>query len=149
MPALPPLPAQSRLWRFHAPGDFLDHRACASSLAPRAAAELLVRFPAWAGALFLLRGLLVLPFGLKHDPPPAPRRIGIFPVETETPDELILGFNDRHLDFRIAVLSAEGKIHVSTWVRPHNPGGQLYLNAVMPFHILILENAMARLARAG
>ena len=29
--------------------------------------------------------------------------IGIFPVVSETPERLVAGFNDKHLDFRVVV----------------------------------------------
>ncbi|MEM7636150.1 MAG: DUF2867 domain-containing protein, partial [Pseudomonadota bacterium] len=68
----------------------------------------------------------------------------VFPVETETARELIAGFNDKHLNFRVSVLSQDGRVFLATWVHPHNIGGRLYLKTILPFHILIARNALAR-----
>jgi hypothetical protein len=142
------LPRDSRLWSYWRSGDFLDCYTAESPLPARRAAEVIVAFPKWTGALLLLRNLLVLPFGLKGGTAKEPR-IGIFPIDSETPDELIAGFDDRHLDFRVAVLAGGGRVHCATWVHPHNAGGRAYLRAVLPFHRAIMRSAMRRLARAS
>ncbi len=113
---------------------------------PRRAAEIIVDFPGWARALLRLRKILTSPFGLSADGPDASDKMGMFPVEVETSAELIAGFNDRHLDFRISVFSAEDRVSLATWVHPHNVGGRLYLAAIMPFHVLVARNALARVA---
>ena len=33
---------------------------------------------------------------------------------------------------------------LATWVHPHNRAGRLYLKAILPFHILIARDALAR-----
>ena len=143
------LPASSRLRARKAPGDFLDCYAVGADLPPRRAAELITDFPGWTRLLLRLRGVLTAPFGLSADGPDAPDKVGPFPVESETPDELVAGFDDRHLDFRVSVLSGGGRVLLATWVHPHNVGGRLYLAAIMPFHILIARDALARIGRAG
>jgi hypothetical protein len=140
------LPAQSLLHDRLATGDFLDCYCVASDLSARRAAETITELPNWARFLLRIRRVLTSPFGLSNDGPPARDKIGIFPVETETGDELIAGFNDRHLDFRVSVLSRNGKVFLATWVHPHNFGGRFYLKAILPFHILIVRNALARIA---
>lgn len=142
-----PLPTTSHLWSYWRAGDFLDCYTADCTLPARRAAEVITAFPAWTGALLLLRNLLVLPFGLKGGAAKEPR-IGIFPIDRECPSELIVGFDDRHLDFRIAVLADGARVHCATWVRPHNLAGRAYLATVMPFHRAIMRNAMARLSRA-
>ncbi|MDF1733155.1 MAG: DUF2867 domain-containing protein [Minwuia sp.] len=141
-----PLPAQSLLHQRAAPADFLDCYAVASDLAPRQAAEIITSFPGWVQFLMRLRGMLTAPFGLASEGPRTRDSIGIFPVETESAEEIIAGFNDRHLNFRVSVQSREGRVFLATWVHPHNLGGRLYLRAIMPFHILISRNALARVA---
>ncbi|MEM7427183.1 MAG: DUF2867 domain-containing protein [Pseudomonadota bacterium] len=140
------LPAVSMLHERIAPGDFLDCYAVDAGLSPRQAATVITAFPGWARALLRLRYWLTAPFGLLQDGPPASDKIGVFPVEAEASNEIIAGFNDRHLDFRISVLSDHGRIFLGTWVHPHNLGGRLYLKAIMPFHILIARNALSRVA---
>lgn len=140
------LPSDSVLMDRMAPTDFLDCYVVSSSLPPRRAAEIIVRFPGWAGALVVLRRLVTAPFGLSNDGPPADDKLGPFPVEQETGDELIAGFNDKHLNFRVSVISRAGKVYLATWVHPHNIGGRLYLAAILPFHILIARDALQRVA---
>lgn len=140
------LPAQSALHARIGPRDFLDCYAVESDLPPRAAAEVVTDFPAWAQFLLKIRRLITAPFGLSNDGPAAKDKIGIFPVEIETQDELIAGFNDRHLNFRVSVISLQGRVYLSTWVHPHNLGGRLYLATIMPFHIMISRNALKRVA---
>lgn len=142
------LPAQSGLHDRVGPADFLDCFSVASSMPPRRAAEIITDFPEWAGVLLLIRRVLTAPFGLSNDGPDATDKIGPFPVERETDAELIAGFNDRHLDFRVSVFAQDGRVSLATWVHPHNLGGHLYLAAILPFHILIARDALARVAAA-
>lgn len=141
-----PLPPFSALHERFNSGDFLDCYGVASDLSPRDAAEVITDFPGWAQALVMLRNLVTAPFGLRDEGPTDVARVGIFPIESENEQELIAGFNDKHLDFRVSVTSHEGRVTLATWVHPHNIGGRLYLNTIMPFHILIARNALARVA---
>ncbi|MEM7544560.1 MAG: DUF2867 domain-containing protein [Pseudomonadota bacterium] len=141
------LPHDSRLHERFVAGDFMDCYAVASDLPPRAAADIITDFPGWARMLLRIRRVLTAPFGLSNDGPAAADKIGIFPVESDDAHEVIAGFNDAHLDFRVSVLSDQGRVFLATWVHPHNFGGRAYLAAIMPFHILIVRNALARLPR--
>ncbi|WP_372573733.1 DUF2867 domain-containing protein [Ruegeria jejuensis] len=143
------LPRSSRLHRRLRKGDFLDCFSVPSDLPPRQAAEIITSFPAWAMALVRLRGLLVAPFGISRTGPEAADKVGIFPVEHDGDTEVIAGFNDRHLDFRVSIHSEAGRVSLATWVHRHNLGGRLYLAAILPFHILIARNALARVGRAS
>ncbi|WP_374428400.1 DUF2867 domain-containing protein [Tabrizicola sp.] len=136
------LPRASSLWSLHQPGDFLDCYSVASTLTPREAADRGLALPGWAAALLALRNTLVRPFGLKTGEPDKP----IFPTCHETDEELILGTDDKHLDFRIGLIRQDGRMFMSTWVHPHNAWGRAYLGLVMPFHILISRGAVARMA---
>lgn len=120
--------------------------------AEAAARQAFDAMPRWVGALMALRNLVVRPFGLRHDPraaaPGAPR-IGMFPVISSSPNEIVLGFDDRHLDFRIVVLTepcGEGgtRIALMTLIRRHNLLGRTYLAAITPLHKLIVAAALAR-----
>jgi len=142
------LPPFSALHKRMSAGDFLDCYSVGSSLSPRSAAQIVTTFPGWTRGLLAIRRILTTPFGLSNDGPDTPDKLGPFPVESESESELIVGFNDKHLDFRVAVLSNDGKVYLSTWVRPHHVGGRLYLNAIMPFHILISRNGLQRVAAA-
>lgn len=129
-----------------APGDFVDCYSVESLLPPRDAAEIIAEFPGWVRALVTLRGFMVAPFGVMAKGPEAPDKIGEFPVEQETAEEVIAGFNDRHLDFRISVFARDGKVSLATWVRRHNLLGRVYLALIMPFHVAIARNALSRVA---
>jgi len=121
--------------------------------ARRAAERMVGRQPPWAHALLVLRNILVAPFGLKRSGArePAPGgMIGIFPVVSETPERLIAGFNDRHLDFRVVVdvanAGARQIVTATTLVLTHNWLGRTYLAIILPFHRLILRAMMRQIA---
>ncbi len=143
------LPAGSLLHARVQARDFLDCYSVASELPARKAAEIITDFPGWARFLLKIRKFVTAPFGLLNDGPASPDKVGIFPVEVETERELIAGFNDRHLNFRVSVVSEDGQVFLATWVHPHNIGGQIYLKAILPFHILISRNALARVSLQG
>lgn len=142
------LPRCSELYERVTPGDFLDCYSVISGQSPRQAAEIITDFPGWARLLLHLRRIVTAPFGLSNDGPSAEDKIGAFPVEVDNDQELIAGFNDRHLNFRITVLAQDGRVYLATWVRPHNVGGHLYLGTILPFHILIARDALARVVAA-
>ncbi|MEO9790387.1 MAG: DUF2867 domain-containing protein [Tateyamaria sp.] len=88
------------------------------------------------------------PFGLSQDGPEADDKLGPFPVELDTGTEVIAGFDDKHLNFRVSVYGDGRRVSLATWVHPHSIGGRSYLTAILPFHILVARNALARVARA-
>jgi hypothetical protein len=90
-----------------------------------------VHGPLWIRTLLGLRNRLGRMVGLR----PAPA--SGFPVIRQSPTEVVLGFDDKHLDFRIVVAVAGGFATVTTIVRWHNAWGRAYLAAIMPFHRLI------------
>ncbi|MEM9342087.1 MAG: DUF2867 domain-containing protein [Pseudomonadota bacterium] len=130
------------------PGDFLDCFSVDATLSPRRAAEVITSFPSWARWLLVVRRIVTAPFGLSQDGPKAPDKVGPFPVESETDHELIAGFDDKHLNFRVSVYSDDGRVSLATWVHPHNIGGRIYLRTILPFHILIARDALRRVANA-
>ena len=121
--------------------------------ARHAAERMMAQQPRWAEALVKLRNMLVSPLGLKTsgEGAPAPRgMIGIFPVLSETPDRLIAGFNDSHLDFRVVidVTTPEGvrQVTLTTLVKTHNRFGRTYLAIITPFHRLIAPALLRQVA---
>ncbi len=140
------LPADSLLWRKHTRGDFLDCFSVAADIPPRQAAEVITAFPGWAGFLLKIRGMVTAPFGLSNDGPAAADKVGPFPVILETQDELIAGFDDKHLEFQVSVLRRDGQIYLATWVHRHNIGGWIYLAVIYPFHVLVARDALKRVA---
>lgn len=78
-------------------------------------------------------------------------QIGVFPVLAESPHQVLLGFDDRHLDFRVAVAvehaPASGSlVTVTTLVRTNNRLGRAYLGAILPFHRLVVRGMLQRAA---
>jgi hypothetical protein len=138
------LPLQSALHDRIKPMDFIDCYSVESDLSPRHAAEIITKFPGWAQCLVAIRNIITAPFGLLKEGPDASDKVGFFPVESENSEELIAGFNDKHLDFRVSVMSQDGRVFLSTWVHTNNPAGKLYLRVILPFHLLIARNALAR-----
>lgn len=147
-----PLPPFSALHdRFRA-GDFIDCFRVKSAMPLREAADTIADFPDWAKMLVALRNVIVLPFGLLGGLPSefADRdKIGIFPVESEDAREIIAGFDDKHLDFRVSVMRDGEDILLATWVHRHNLLGRAYLATIMPFHIAIARDALRRVAGTG
>jgi hypothetical protein len=115
---------------------------------------MIARQPRWAEALLTLRNILVTPFGLKTSgaSKTAPREmIGIFPVLSATPERLVAGFDDAHLDFRIVVdVAASGastqNVTATTLVLTHNRLGRTYLAIILPFHRLIVPALLRQVA---
>ncbi|MEM7097525.1 MAG: DUF2867 domain-containing protein [Pseudomonadota bacterium] len=140
------LPAWSAMLDYCSPGDFIDCYSVECDLSVREAAEIIVQFPSWVQLLMLLREVVTTPFGLKNSLDEGEVSIGIFPIESESDREILAGFDDKHLNFRISIAAEDGKVFLATWVRPHNMGGKLYLSVIMPFHILICRNALGRIA---
>lgn len=120
--------------------------------ARQACTRMVLHGPRWIEALLRLRNILVAPFGLKASGAgePAPHgMIGLFPVVSETPERLVAGFDDRHLDFRIVVDVGAGaagrQVTSTTLVRTHNRLGRSYLRLIMPFHRLVVRGMMRRI----
>ncbi|MFL6698346.1 MAG: DUF2867 domain-containing protein [Vitreoscilla sp.] len=84
--------------------------------------------PAWVRGLVSVRNSLGRLVGLRAAPALK------FPVVREAPHQVVLGFDDKHLDFRVVVETGGGFATVTTIVRWHNAWGRVYLMAIMPFH---------------
>jgi Protein of unknown function (DUF2867) len=129
-------------YRLEVDGEKLDAR--------KAAERMMARAPRWVDLLLALRNIIVAPLGLKTsgDDRRAPRDIiGIFPVVSETPERLVAGLNDKHLDFRVVVdVATSGQrqsVTATTLVLTHNWLGRTYLTVIMTFHRLVVR-AMLR-----
>jgi hypothetical protein len=128
-----------------------------NTLDARTAAKIMfTRGPRWSKALIALRNMIVAPIGLKTSGKgdAGPRgMIGIFSIVSETPERLVAGFNDSHLDFRVIVdVTPAGHrqhVTVTTLVLTHNRVGRAYLAIILPFHRLIVRSFLRRVSRAG
>ena len=105
--------------------------------------------------LMKLRDALVRPFGLKTSAG-APRRalrflpgerLGLFTLYERTADAMLLGADDRHLDFRACLsVPGTGEATVTTVVRFHNGWGRAYFFFIRPFHALVVRSLLRRAA---
>lgn len=141
----PALPAAdwADSWQVAVTERFVDARSAAKAI--------VASFPKWTWPLLALRQLLVLPFGLKGGGNPKADRIGFFPAVSDKPDQLVGGFDDKHLDFRIVVdlenVGSGQRVSLTTLISRHNALGRIYLAFVLPFHRAIIKSALARIAR--
>lgn len=115
--------------------------------------RMFARSPRWVRALLSLRDLVVAPFGLttaKSARQAPVDRVGMFPVIRETPQRLIAGFDDRHLDFRVvidvAAIHAGSCVTATTVVLTHNRLGKIYLAIITPFHRLVVRTMLRQVA---
>lgn len=141
-------PAHAKIWDHVQPSDFIDGYAIENGLSPKAAMKIAFDMPAWVDALMSLRNKVMKPFGLKTEGIASDRTV-LFPITYEDDGQILIGTDDRHLNFRISILSHDGKIHMATWVHRNNTLGRVYLAIVMPFHILIVRNCLGRVATAS
>ncbi len=118
--------------------------------------------PNWTAKLFELRNKIVSLFGLKTDGKVKNRkelldnfncepseRLGLFKVYHKTENEVILGEDDKHLNFRISLLKEKDlntvdtmKLTISTTVKFNNWFGKLYFLPVKPFHQIIVPRML-------
>lgn len=82
--------------------------------------------------------------------------VNIFKVYSKGQTEIILGEDDKHLDFRLSLLFSEAalpfaklRLILSTVVHCHNRLGRLYIFAIAPFHRLLVRSSMRHAARLG
>lgn len=119
--------------------------------------------PAWIRWLTSLRDTLVSCFGLKtarqlgrQTDAAHTERIAFFKVYAKSASEIVVGEDDKHLDFRLSVLCSPdaapttgGRLTVSTVVHCHNLLGRTYIFVIAPFHRLVVKSSLRRAARIG
>jgi hypothetical protein len=108
--------------------------------------------PRWVRLLLALRNRIVGLVGLKSAELGIAEgeTVGAFPVVSACEEQVVLGFNDRHLDFRIVLDVAPGgsetrKVAITTLVERHNLFGRFYILAITPFHKLIVRTMLGQL----
>lgn len=163
------LPAHSRLSPLFSSADFADAYAVQLPIGASTDPEQLARFilsnqAPWVTALMKLRDTLVAGLGLKtaaqlqqSDGSADDRRVAIFKIYESSADEILVGEDDSHLDFRISVLchqlerstSGGHTLVLSTVVHCHNRLGMRYIKLIAPFHRVIVRNSLRRAARRG
>lgn len=121
--------------------------------------------PAWIGKLFELRNKMVAAFGLKTSGNGQNRQdlldnfkcepgeqLGLFKVFARTENEVILGEDDKHLNFRISLFldrtgPKQKALTISTTVQFNHWTGKLYFLPVRPFHRAIVPAMLKSLIR--
>ena len=159
-----PAPAESRLASRYAGANLVDAYAIALPAAAtndikQLSRAVLGRPAGWTRALMRIRDTVMAPLGVKtsaaiaRDGPG--ERIDFFPVLDQSTRELVVGEDDRHLDFRTSTLirdaaNGEGRELVATTVvHCHNLLGRAYLAAITPFHRVIVKSCLTRAAQRG
>jgi hypothetical protein len=157
------LPAASRLSSSYSQADFADAFSVDLPETVSHNIEALARYiftqqPEWIGMLMRTRDVLVLPFGLKRAADLKGKggdRISIFRVFERYDDEIILGEDDTHLNFRVSVLlqpASQGRprrITVTTLVFYNRLLGRAYLTLIAPFHRLVVRSSLDRAQKLG
>jgi hypothetical protein len=132
--------------------DYLDCYIAESRLAEKSLTEIFAAVfgqrPKVFNHLLVLRSVLVKPFGIGTVSYEDLRgtidtgrlyavgeKIWRWTIFEQSEHELIVGTNDRHLDFRVSVFREDQKrLALSTCVMTHNTFGRVYLATILPFH---------------
>ena len=129
--------------------NWADHLGVKSVTGPLTARQaldgMIANAPTWIGRLLALRNGLVRLAGLKA------ANIGGFPVLSECEDQIVVGFDDSHLDFRLVIRvesqsTGLNQVSIATLVDRHNALGRTYIAVVTPFHKLIVMRMLRSLA---
>jgi len=104
--------------------------------------------PKWVNALMNLRNKIVGIFGLDTGNGETPTEVksiavgdkqGMFKIFEIQPNEVIVGADDTHLDFRASVLKENNVLFLSTLVHYNSRFGRFYFFIVKPFHKIIVK----------
>jgi hypothetical protein len=162
------LPTQSAVAAAYDSMNLADAFAIQLPLGTSSDPDVLWRFlisqqPSWIRWLTNVRDAIVACFGLKTAKHLATLsnednadRMGIFKVYGKSATEIVLGEDDKHLDFRLSVLRTPslsptigGQLTVSTVVHCHNFLGRAYLWVIAPFHRQVVQASLRRAAQIG
>lgn len=113
---------------------------------------------AWANFLIDTRDIMMRPFGMKATSdliasaaktPTLEKgpgdRIGFFKIYEIFENEIILGEDDWHQDFRVSIFrenTSTSKVIMTTVCQRHNIFGKAYLLAILPFHKQIVKSTL-------
>ena len=159
------LPRESQLFHIYETPDLEDAYAIRLPKNTITDPELLARFlfshqSLWVELLMRMRDTLVAHFGIKTSKQlqnSGGERIGIFKIYETGMNEIVLGENDMHLDFRLSILlqtrmfstGNASYLILSTIVHCHNRLGHAYITLITPFHKMVVRSALRRAAQIG
>lgn len=113
--------------------------------------------PKWIESLFSLRHKLVKPFGLKTSdqnttkinfPLVVGESIGFFKIYEVHENEIILGENDTHLNFKVSIrVKKQTEISIETFVEFNNLFGKIYFQIIKPFHKIIVISMLKSIVK--
>ncbi|WP_197034936.1 DUF2867 domain-containing protein [Herbaspirillum sp. RV1423] len=122
--------------------------------------QMFSRAPEWISLLLAIRNRVGALLGLKQadlhidgDASSVSSSVAGFPIVEQSDEQVQLGFDDKHLDFRIWVRRNPGtaelsaQLTVTTVVRTNQWLGCAYLAVVKPFHRRIVPAMLNRLRR--
>lgn len=165
------LPAESSLNTYYSSRDFMDVYSVSLKGRPDLieadmrilADHMLMADIGWMNTLLSLRDTLVKPLGLKttttlaleqSGKPVAERepgdRIGFFRIYQVRDNEIVLGEDDWHQDFRLSIFRSEWptpRVYASTCCKRHNFFGHAYLALILPFHKKIASSVLDNAVR--
>jgi hypothetical protein len=105
--------------------------------------------PKWVNSLFVIRNKIVGLFGLKTEIPEGYTEefkvggfVKFFEIYSIKENEIVLGANDSHLNFRAIVTNDNSElfnIKVITLVEYNNTMGKIYMGIIKPFHRLVVK----------
>ena len=166
-PRAVPLPPESRIAAVYAQVNLADAYAIDLPPGTTRSPEALARFvfahqPLWISILMRIRDALVAGLGLKtarslSSVGAAGSRIGIFKVYEANSVEVLMGEDDKHLDFRASALyqpavrpgADSARLVLSTVVHCHNTLGRGYFGLIAPFHRLVVKSYLRHAAKIG
>lgn len=150
----------------YAGADYVEEKTIEGSADLRRFIAGMMQRPAWLGALFTLRKILVRPFGIRQErvegdelrPEDVPFTPGDkcrgFTVGCGREDQyLTLYADDPHLKAHIVVAAVPlplggNRFHVGTIVHFNNWLGPIYFSLILPFHHLVVESMLRKGAKA-
>ena len=161
------LPSQSAIARIYKSVHLADAYAVQLPSNASRDPDVLARFvfshqPDWIAALTKVRDAIVIGFGLKTTghlaslPDAKASRISFFRIYSKSDTEIVVGEDDKHLDFRVSLLWSRSDasqtgytLTLSTVVHCHNLLGRIYLSVITPFHKLVVRATLRRAAQIG
>jgi hypothetical protein len=162
------IPQWSRVAHIYKSTNLADAYAIRLPVGASGDPELLARFifthqPSWIGILTRIRDAVVACFGLKTakhlatlSQDASSKRISFFKVYSTSKTEVVLGEDDKHLDFRVSVCCLDERtpeigqqLILSTVVNCHNLLGRTYILIITPFHRMVVRASLRRAANIG
>lgn len=118
--------------------------------------------PPWVKNLFGFRNKIVKMLGLKATNIDASKindfrvtvgqSLGLFKVMEKNGNEVILGEDDKHLDFRVSIYLVNNRneqhVTISTIAVFHNNFGKIYFRLIKPFHKVIVRRMLSNMLKA-